>query len=72
MKAALVVPTALSGKALKVVTRYFDSKSSGPCKPLLGKEYDDNMSLITIIKDIIDALGGTYTELDIDVTKLDN
>ena len=45
MKAALVVPTALSGKALKVVTRYFDSKSSGPCKPLLGKEYDDNQIL---------------------------
>ena len=41
------------------------------CK-ICDKEYDDNMPLGTIIKDIIDALGGTYTELDIDDTKLDN
>ena len=64
MKAALIVPPNLSGKTLKIVTRDFEGGSSGPYKPLNGKEYDDNTTIRILMKDIVEALGGTYTELD--------
>lgn len=70
MKAALVVPPNLTGKTLKVVTRDFEGGLSGPYKPLREKEYDDNTPILTPMKDIIEALGGTYTELDIENTEL--
>lgn len=65
MEAALVIPPALTGKALKVVTSDYND-SNVQLKPLRGKEYDDNTSILTPLKDIIEALGGKYTELDID------
>jgi hypothetical protein len=70
MEAALVIPQNLSGKILKVVTRDFESGPSGPYKPLRGKKYDDNTPILTPLKDIVEALGGTYTELDIDNIEL--
>lgn len=61
--AAVVVPPNLSGKTLKVVTRDYNDEG-GQFKPLRGKEYDDNTPILTPMKDIVNALGGTYTELD--------
>lgn len=60
MNAALVVPPNLTGKILKVVTRYYGSNAM----PLHGKKYDDNTPILIPMKDIIEALGGKYTELD--------
>ena len=70
MLAALVIPPNLTGKTLKVVTRDFEGGQTGTFRPLRGKEYDDNTPIVTPMKDIITALGGTYTELDIDNMEL--
>ena len=63
MKAAIVVPPNLTGKTLKVVTRDFEGGSSGPYRPLRGKEYDDTTPTLSIAIDVLSALGGKYTQL---------
>ena len=68
MEAAVVVPENLTGKTLKVVTRDFEGR--GPYRPLIEKEYDDNTPILTPMIDIIESLGGKYTELDVDNAEL--
>ena len=62
--AAVVIPSNLTGKILKVVTKDFADGSQASFRPLREKNYDDNTNVLVIIKDIVEALGGTYTELD--------
>ena len=60
MQGALVIPQNLTGKPLKVVTRDFYANNNVPYLPLSGNTYNDETTLITILSDVISALGGTY------------